>query len=221
MDNSGRPRRRFAAAGPLLPWLLPLALAGCSTPAPERVVPDPYLGKPPAPVRTAAASGPAGEPAVPYPPAFATSPAALAAGVKQPFDADRDLRIASADPNNPAAKPPSDPAWKGRPGAGDPTPAKADPFPPGGTADPRSAIVPVSLSAARIANSDQAFAYLAAHGAVGFQLQACGDTGEFACRFSIPNRQNPSLFRTYEARAHDPLAALRSAIGQMEKEQSR
>src|SRR4051812_42574005 len=108
MENSGRPRPRWAAAGPLLPWLLPLALAGCSTPGPERAIADPYLGKPPAPVRPAAAPGPAGEPAVPYPPPSSTSPAALAAGVKQPFDANRDLRIASGDTTNPSAKPASD-----------------------------------------------------------------------------------------------------------------
>jgi hypothetical protein len=217
MEKSGRPRLPSGVPGWLLLWLVPLALAGCSAPTPERTVADPFLGKAAAPVRSAAQGSPY-EPAVPYPPSSSTGPAALAGGGKQPFDATHDLRIASADTSNPGAKPASDPAWKGSRGvAGDPTPSKPDPFP---APTPGGAIVPVSLSAARINTLDQGWAYLRAHGATYQRLTTRGEDGQIECSCSLPNPQNPNLRRTYEASARDPLTALRAVIDQIEKEQN-
>ena len=56
-------------------------------------------------------------------------------------------------------------------------------------------------------------------GATFQRLETWGDDGEWKFSCAIPNRQNPAIRRTYEARAGDPMVAVRAVIDQIDKEQ--
>lgn len=66
---------------------------------------------------------------------------------------------------------------------------------------------------------EQAKDELKARGAVWQRLEMVGETGEWKYSCSIPNRQNPRIRRTYEAKASEPIAAVRAVLEQIDKEQ--
>jgi hypothetical protein len=66
---------------------------------------------------------------------------------------------------------------------------------------------------------EEAQARLTARGVAWQRLETWGDQGDWKFTCSIPNRQNPYISRTYEAEAHDPLAALHSVLDQLEHDQ--
>jgi len=70
-----------------------------------------------------------------------------------------------------------------------------------------------------VSTFEQAKDELKARGALWQQLVMVGETGEWKFSCAIPNRQNPRIRRTYEAKASDPIAAIRAVIEQLDKEQ--
>ncbi len=66
---------------------------------------------------------------------------------------------------------------------------------------------------------EQAQERLAARGVAWQRLETGGEQGEWKFSCSIPNRQNPNVSRTYEARACDFLTAIRAVLDQIDKEQ--
>jgi hypothetical protein len=59
---------------------------------------------------------------------------------------------------------------------------------------------------------------LAARGIIWQRLET-GANGEWKFTCSVPNRQNPRVRRTYEARGTDPVTAVRAALDQIDKDQ--
>jgi hypothetical protein len=53
------------------------------------------------------------------------------------------------------------------------------------------------------------------------RLEMTGDNAGWKYSCSLPNRQNPKLRRTYEAKAGDPVAAIRAVLDQLDKEPDR
>lgn len=173
---------------------------------------DPLLGGTPVPRRPPGATPTGGTPAkqagVPPMPAphSSTSTAALAGGVFQPLDARPELRAGA-----PAG------AWRapgatlqGPESAGEP-PARADTGPAAGftlASGTRSSL-----------SYEQAQATLAARGVTWQRLETGTEPGEWKFSCSVPNRQNPSIRRFYEARAHEAVSAMRAVIEQMERGQ--
>ena len=51
------------------------------------------------------------------------------------------------------------------------------------------------------------------------RLDTVGDNGGWKYSCSVPNRQNPTIRRTYEATAGDPVAAVRAVLDQLSQEQ--
>jgi hypothetical protein len=68
------------------------------------------------------------------------------------------------------------------------------------------------------ATYEQALAQLTSRGVTWYVLENTGDRGlcKFSC--SIPNVQNPSISRKYEASAPDYLSAMRAVLDQISKE---
>jgi hypothetical protein len=71
----------------------------------------------------------------------------------------------------------------------------------------------------RATTYEQAQALLAARGVKVQRLESTGENGEWKFICSVPNRQNPQISRTYEARATDPIAAVRAVLDQLDKDQ--
>jgi hypothetical protein len=158
------------------------------------------------------ASGTAGGNLTATPTASSTStgsPAALASGsYSSPLDPNRSLGISSPQPSQPA----TGNEWRGQGNVAETKPERAEPGP---TA--RASLGGFG-SSSHITTYEQAQAILAARGVTWQRLETWGDAGEwkFSCR--IPNPQNPYLSRAHEARAHEPIAALRAVIEQIENE---
>jgi hypothetical protein len=212
---------------------LVLLLAGCSqmnrniAPTAPQPPSDPLLGGPP--MKTTQAP-PAPKPATLAKPESAVttlpplsapgatpSTAALAAGAQvQPMDGGRDLRI--GDPPGKSG------TWVGQNepvsnGSGallrQPETTAAAPNPP------TPAVSQVSLPANRSTGLDDALKQLKDRGVVWQRLDVVAETGEWKFSCSVPNRQNPNVRRTYEARAKEPLAAVQSVLARIDSEQGR
>jgi hypothetical protein len=209
------PDKRSALRYPLssILGLCGLVLAGCA--GGSRTAGDPLYGPtppPPTPARMAAQATGAATPLPPLPaPNSSTSPAALAAGRLQPLDATHDLRI---------GKPASD-GWRGQgaqagvllrqPEAVGETPSRPT-VPPAGK---------VTLTAAtRNLSVEQILAQLTTRGVQFYRLET-GDNGAYTFHCSIPDRQNPNIQHRYEARGHEPVAAMRAVLEQIEREADR
>jgi hypothetical protein len=80
---------------------------------------------------------------------------------------------------------------------------------------------PVSLAAGKSTSLDDALKQLKDRGVIWQRLDVVPETGEWKFSCSVPNRQNPNLRRTYEARAREPLAAVQSVLARMDSEQAR
>jgi hypothetical protein len=219
-----------------------LALAGCATDNNNRTATppsDPLLGGPPISGRPTP-----GQPtsAVTPPPASrpSTSPAALAPGAPSSIDNSGGLRIPGG--GQPLTPSPSTPpagagVWRGQGSGGGnvslsrpEAPPSAPATPPAPPTTPPAASPPaappspprgggLSLVGTRTADVNPLLAVLRQRGATFQRLETWGDDGEWKFSCAIPNRQNPAIRRTYEAKAGDPLVAVRAVIDQIDKEQ--
>jgi hypothetical protein len=206
-----------------------LVLMGCHSdnPRPAAANTDPLLGPVAVgPARTAGGAGPApgAAPAGPLPalpvPGSATSNAALAPGWNQSLDPNRELRIG----DHPTGA--GNPGWRG-PGdvtLNQPEPAgslagraEIRPLPP--AAAPAAPAYSPPVTARGASPEASLLAQVTARGARYQVLQTWGETGEWKFTCAIPNRQNPNIRRTYEARAGDPLAAIQAVLDQIDHEQ--
>jgi hypothetical protein len=214
----------------LLPFAVLLLLAGCA--GEDRPSADPLMGGSPA--RPAAGRPPqaAAGPTPPLPaPSSSTSTAALAPGAFQPLDPNRDLRIGNGDAAGAGTKTAStgNNNWKGQgaqPGVTLNRPEPATPETPPLRPEPKPEVRGVAPSGGltlaggpRTMSYEQAESVLTAKGVTWQRLETWGDAGEWKFSCSIPNRNNPNIRRTYEARAHDSLGALRAVLDQIDKEQ--
>jgi hypothetical protein len=167
-------------------------------------------------------TGAANDPLPPLPgPTTTGSTAALAAVNPRPLDGSHDLRI-------------PDPA-----GASSPAILAPPVVPNGNTSSgtllqqPQTGFTPVSrqptasgapsVGSTALANGnlsyEEAQARLTARGVTWQRLETWGEQGDWRFSCSIPNRQNPYISRTYEAEAHDPLAAIHGVLNQLENDQ--
>jgi hypothetical protein len=224
METSGEAsrQRRAHARLPFSFFLFPSAfsvlLAGCSmTGRPSAGGTDPLVGGPPPagigkPTAAPAAATPLS--ALPPPPVTgsATSTAALAATTPQSFDSSRDLRIGvpPSEPGvTPAAAPADGSAVLRAPEAASETALRRDAAP---------IYSPVAQGGAAVTSYEQAQTQLAARGILWQRLEMTRETGEWKFSCSVPNRQNPTLRRTYEGRARDYLGAMRAVLDQIDRE---
>ncbi len=220
----GRCRPAGGAAAVLVAGLLS---AGCSGIAGFEG-PDPLVGGPPIQKRTSPApslsaglsSAPQGNPAPapqgqlpPVPtPSTATSQAALAAGVSQPLDTSRDLRIGT-----PTAITPDQPLWRGTDPPTQPT-ARLN-GPPLGPGTPPAAPGVVQTGGGVPSDTlDQALEQLKAR-RVSWQRLETLDQGGWRFRCAIPNPAKPDTERTYDASGTSALEAVRRVLDQMTLEQ--
>jgi hypothetical protein len=180
-------------------------------------VTDPLLGGPalrasvpPAPPPTATAGAVPPLPA----PALGSSNAALAAGTPRPSDPSRELRIAG----------PSSDGWSKQ---GQPAPGPAGsvvlgrPEQPATLASGQNALAataPVSRNSVQITTREQGEAAVVARGALWNRLDQDPDTGVWRFRCSMPSPQDPRLHRTYDAKASDPISAIRLVIAQIDQD---
>jgi hypothetical protein len=187
---------------------------------------DPLLGGPPLPPAGQAANAATPPPAVPLTllppqpaPNPATSNAALAAAGSRSLDNGGDLRIANPRPST------GNDGWVGQAPAlgGDGSGAvlrrpelAAE---PASRRDPAPVSSPTATANSRITTYEQAQAQLSARGIIWQRLETGSTNGEWKFTCSIPNRQNPRLHRTYEARGTDPVSAVRAALEQIDKDQ--
>src|SRR5262249_19040957 len=153
-------------------------LTGCI--GDNRREPDPLLGGP-------IAAGPAAPP----PPSSAGSTAALASGTARPPDARSGLQIGSGPPPTALV------------GAATGTPPLRPPEPAGnGTARLTGNTAPLTGStvptAPHLASYEQAEVAFLGKGVKWQRLEIAGEAGEWAFSCSLPDRQNPSMSRTYE-----------------------
>lgn len=193
-------RVRRASAGGLL-GLVGLGLAGCATDAGSAGA-DPLLGAASARPMAQAAGPPPGT-ATPLPrlpaPASLTSTAALASGTPAVPDSGQDLRIADAY-RRPEVAPPGATVLR----------------PPEGVFQPVA--TPGTLAGAAPITYEQAEAKLVARGATWQRLETTGAPAEWKFTCSVPNPQNPTINRTYEARGRDPVSAIHAVVQQIDKE---
>jgi hypothetical protein len=190
------------------------------------------VGGPPARPAARSPQAAAGAPAGPTPalpaPSSSTSTAALAPGAFQPLDPNRELRIGNPNPPNGNGTPTAN-NWKGQnaqpgvtlnrpePATPEPAPLRPEPKPEVRGAAPSSGLT--LAGGPRMMNYEQAQAVLTAKGVTWQRLETWGDAGEWKFSCSIPNRNNPNIRRTYEARANDSLGALRAVLDQIDREQ--
>ncbi len=179
----------------------PVAPAGRESPPPGPLPPSPSAPHGPA---TSSLTG-----------TSTTSPAALASGSFSPLDPSRSLQIGDV---RPATAPPAGGGgeWKGQ-GDAAPAPRPERPDPAVTPVTARGALASLGGSAAHVTTFEQAQALLAARGVTWQSLQTWGDEGEwqFSCR--IPKPQNPHIARRYEARARDPIAAVRAVLEEIDR----
>jgi hypothetical protein len=206
-----------------------LALAGCSGTAGFEG-PDPLTGGPPIQRRTSPAptlaaglsSSPAASPASPPTgqlpplpaPGSATSQAALAAGVSQPLDSGRDLRIGAS-----GSFAQEQPLWKGVDNA-PPAPARLN--------DPRSD-APASAGPApglaltagttRVDTLDAALRQLRTGRRVTWQRLESLDDGTWRFRCAVANPGRPNAELNYDARGATEVEAVRRVLDQIALEQ--
>lgn len=221
--SQGRRWLRWLGLGGLL------ILAGCATDNNRNATPasDPLLGGPPVssrpvtgqPTSTGGSTG-----AIPLRPS--TSPAALAPGGPSSLDSGGGLRIPGAGPATPPSAPPSAPnVWRGQGGPGgnvllttpEPAAPPAPPAPP--PAEPARTNTGFGFFTGRQSDINPLLALLRQRGATFQRLETWGDEGQWKFSCAIPNRQNAAIRRTYEARAGDPMAAVRAVLDQIDKEQ--
>jgi hypothetical protein len=201
---------------------------------------DPLLGGPPLHAINATAPAPPTPVAALPPPAANSnlSTAALAAGAPRPTDPGRDLRIGSSGGNagivgwaRDGAAGNNVPSGMAQTPAGNgailrlPEPV-TDPLPrpqlasvsnPGSPRD--SSLTPSSPDHGTASTFEQVQAQIKTRGVLWQRLEMVGETGEWKFSCSIPNRQNPRIRRTYEAKAGDSVAAIRAVLEQLDKEQ--
>jgi hypothetical protein len=176
-------------------------------------------------------------------PSNSTSPAALAAGPVPALDPSNDLRIGPS-PAGPFATLTSNPKppprandWQAQGNAAQETVPSTTPIaipappssgqtailqPPGAPAPPDAH--PVALAggtappppAPRVQSLEQAQAALHGRNVVWQDLKSWSENGEWRFSCSVPNKQNPALNRTYEARASSPLAAIQAVLDKMD-----
>jgi hypothetical protein len=79
-------------------------------------------------------------------------------------------------------------------------------------------IVPAGGVPAAAGSVDQALQALESRGVKGFRLEQQRDTGEWRCTCSIPNKQNPTIRRTYLKAAADPLSAVRAVLDEIDRD---
>jgi hypothetical protein len=216
-------------------FLFPLVLfplfAGCASE--DRPTNDPLVGGPPArpaPGRspqTVAGTAAGPTPALPAP-SSSTSPAALAPGSFQPLDSNRELRIGNGDSSNVKTTMTGN-NWKGQnapsgvtlnrpePATPESAPLRPEPRPEVRGAAPSGALT--FAGGNRMMSYEQAEAVLTAKGVTWQRLETWGDAGEWKFSCSIPNRNNPNIRRTYEARSNDSLGALRAVLDQIDRDQ--
>jgi hypothetical protein len=139
------------------------------------------------------------------------SPAALASGSYSPLDPNRPLQIATPQ----TSQPPATNEWRGE---GSFAEAHVERTEPVATARGASHTLGGFSGTSHITTYEQARTYLETRGVTWQRLETWGDSGEwkFSCR--IPSPQNPYLSRAHEARAHEPIAAMRAVIDQIESE---
>ncbi len=223
----GGQRRRVAFAGRAgVAWLSGLLLAGCAG-APRKAGDDPLLGKlpavPVAPAAGAVAKGEQGPLAALPAPSSSTSPAALANAAVPKLDGDRELRI-GPPPSAKLGGPSGDEGGKGRPTAeapGKATISKPEPLRAAADLAKAPTLQPVTMAGGTtvlVQSVDHGLTILEGRGMKAFRLELQRDTGQWRCTCSLPDRQNPSLKKTYDTQARDRLAALRALIEQVEKE---
>ena len=216
-------RKRCRSLGLATAALVPVFLqAGCSG-VPGFEGPDPLTGGPPierrtspapslaaglSPAPTAAATPtPAGQlPPLPTP-STATSQAALAAGVSQPLDSGRDLRIGA-----PTGFAQDQPLWRGND-----TPAAAGARlngPPQTAGTPTTPGVVLTGGGTRADTLDQALDQLKSQRVTWQQLQTL-DQGGWRFRCAIPNPAKPDSDINYDASGPTALEAVRKVLDQM------
>ena len=212
---------RRASLLALCPMSFAFALTGCA--GDNRVANDPLIGAPvprPQGVASAQPTTPAATASTSLPPLpsprSSGSTAALTAGQVQSLDPSHDLRIAGRDTA------PAPGTWRGQGPGMTAVLSKPEPLsgPPARTDLAAAATQPAATVTGntRTLTYEQAQAQLAARGAKWQRLESLADTGVWRFVCGIPNRQNPNISRNYEARAADPISALRAALEQMDKE---
>jgi hypothetical protein len=211
----------------LLPLSVAVFLAGCHSEGTKTLTnTDPLLG--PVTVQPAGSTGGAVPPggaapsgSVPPLPAQGsiTSNAALAPGMNQTLDPSRDLRIQGAPPGTGA----TNGGWRGPSDVTLSQPETAGSLAARTEVRPLPAVplAPVSppVTARGVSAEASLLSQVTARGAKFQMLQTWGDAGEWKFSCSIPNRQNPNIRRTYEARAGDPVSAIQAVLDQIDREQ--
>jgi hypothetical protein len=200
-------------------------LTGCNG-LNQAVANDPLLGGPPLrPTAAAAPAPPTPVAALPPPAANSTlSNAALAAGAPRPPDSGRDLRISSPRPSS------GNDGWarEGNPASGRGQVAESSgallrPPEPVTEPFPRRELATVSNPGSprdtQVFTYEQAQDQIKARGVLWQRLEMVAESGEWRYSCSIPNRQNPRIRRTYEAKASDSVTAIRAVLEQLDKEQ--
>jgi hypothetical protein len=206
-DMGKRKRRRATAPIPYLLSLGPLVilLTGCISD--DRAVADATRRDP---LRGEHPALPAGR----------NSPGAgNASGTS--LDPNRSLQIGLGPPQPVPASETGGGEWKGPSSRSEGAAFKPDrPEPPPPTARSAGPFATTSFGSvsSRVATFEQAQAQLTSRRVTGQRLEMWGDEGEwkFSCR--IPRPENPNIARTYEARAPDPIAAMRAVIEQIDRE---
>lgn len=218
-------------------------LAGCAGTAGFEG-PDPLTGGPPIQRRTSPAptlaaglapnayatpngGGAAGAVPPVSAPNTATSQAALAAGVLQPLDTSRDLRIGPPPPP-PAALANEQPLWRGSETSAPtahlndpqtPADARSTPFATAGTAVSAPGFTLTGGGTTRVDSFERAEEQLLRRRVTWQKLESVGESGEWRFRCSVPNPDNANTERYYDARARSPLAAVQAVLDQMALEQ--
>jgi hypothetical protein len=155
-------------------------------------------------------------------PGSATSNAAVAPGWNHTLDPNRELRIG----DNPAGA--GNPGWRGpgdvtlhqpEPSASLAGRSEVRPLPPAAPATAPAVPVYPPVTARGASPEASLLAQVTSRGAKYQVLQTWGETGEWKFTCAIPNRQNPNIRRTYEARAGDPLSAIQAVLDQIDHEQ--
>jgi hypothetical protein len=179
---------------------------------------DPLTGGPPIPPPASTpgprpAERPAEAMLPPLPaPYSATSPAALTVGGPQPADPAQPRGAAPAVAEGPWKAPQAGAVLR-QPEPADDSPSRLSPVP-----------VPTpSFTLTAGAGGDtyeQLQDLLAARGVTWQRLETWGESGDWKFSCSIPNRQNPSIHRHYEARAPGGrgLPAMRAVLEQIDRE---
>jgi hypothetical protein len=206
----------------LAPFVSLALLAGCSSENRMNTgTNDPLFGGP-APKPAGAVLGPPGAPvavppgraAAPLPAVTsATSTAALASGTAPLLPGAQDLRIAAP------AQMTSSGGWQGQPAPQSATLRQPEPVsPPKAALAPLGSLPATAIGAARITTFEQAQDELKAR-KVGWQsLVFFGERNEWQYRCSVPNKDNPSVSRTYQFSAPDPLGAMRAVLDEIDRD---